>query len=176
MAEQFAADEMAVLIVDGFEPVEVEEDETEWFGLVVSDVEFCLEQCVKMAGVEETGDVVGDGELLGVGDIQGVLYGDGGVVDEDVQEGDGVVGMLVKVGVEDFQNAVGAFATANGHANGRVDGKGLSLRCGDEAGICGCFGDDESFAGFGDPTGESFPYFDAHVSEARILPARDRPE
>jgi hypothetical protein len=39
-------------------------------------------------GVEEAGDVVGDGELLGVGDILGVFDGDRGIIDQDVQEGD----------------------------------------------------------------------------------------
>ena len=45
-----------------------------------------------MAHVEEAGGVVGDGELLDARHVARVFDGDGGVVGQDVQKGDGVVG------------------------------------------------------------------------------------
>jgi hypothetical protein len=171
VAEQFAADEMAVLVVDGFEAIEVEEDEAERFGFVAGDVQLGLKQGVEMAGVEEAGDVVGDGKLLCVGDVLSVFDGDGGVIDQDVQEGDRLVGVLVEMRIEDFEDAVGAFATSNGQADGGAHGKCVTLRGCDEAGVGGCFRDDEGFAGVGDPAGEAFTHFDAHIGEAGVFAA-----
>jgi hypothetical protein len=48
-----------------------------------------------MAHVVEAGAVVGDGQLLDAGHVVRILDGDGRVVGQDVQEGDGVVGELV---------------------------------------------------------------------------------
>src|ERR1700678_1628103 len=105
-----------------------------------------------MAGVVEAGYVVGDGKLLDAGDVLGVFDGDGGVVNEDVEKGDGVVRVLVEMGIEDFEDAVGSFASADGQADGGVNDKGTAFgrRC--HAGIGSRFGNDQGLAMLGDPS------------------------
>src|SRR5580658_9469059 len=117
-AKQLAADEMAMKIVDELEAVQIEEDEAQGLHVAMGLFQFAFEDFVEMARVEEAGDVVGDGELLDAGNILGVLDGDCGVVDEDMQERDGVVGLVVETGIEYLQNSVGAFAAADGHSYG----------------------------------------------------------
>ena len=70
-----------------------------------------------MAHVEEAGGVVGDGELLDARHVVRILDGDGGVVGEDVQEGDGVIVELAGVRIEDLDDAMGAFASAQGQGD-----------------------------------------------------------
>src|SRR5580658_8256872 len=103
-----------------------------------------------MTRVVEAGNVVGDGELLDAGYVLRVFDGDGCVIDEDMQEGDGVVSLLVEVGVEDFEDAVGSFASANRQADCRADNKGLIFGGSREADVGGGFGNDERLAVFGD--------------------------
>ncbi len=168
LPEEFAADEVAVDVVDAFEAVEVEEDETEGFGVAAGVFKFALEFSVEVAAVVEAGDVVGDGELLCAGDVLCVFNGDCGVVGEDVEEGDRVFRLIVELGVEDFEDAVGAFATTDGEANSGPDGDWMVVGEAGEAGVFGGLGDDEGFAALCDPASEAFADFDAEVFEARV--------
>ncbi len=142
-----------------FEAVEVEEDQAEGFRFPACCFQLFLEDGVEMARVVEAGDVVGYGELLDAGYVLRVFDGDGGVVDQNVQEGDGVVGLLVEMGVEDLEDAVGSFAAADGQADCRTDNERLILGGSRDADIGGGFWNDEGLAMFGDPAGETFAYF-----------------
>src|SRR6202035_117609 len=110
--QQLAADKVAVHIVDELEAIEVKEGEAQWVALLEAAVEFAGEHVVKVTDVEEAGGVVRDGELLDAAYVVSILDGDGGVVGEGVEEGDGVVVELPCVGIKNLDDAVSAFATA----------------------------------------------------------------
>ena len=112
MAKQFAADQMAVGVVDILEAIEVKEGEADRCALDSDALEFTIEYMVEVAGVEEASAVVGDGELLDAGDVVSVFDRDGGVVGEDVEKSNGVVVHLVGAGIDDLDNAVGSLAAA----------------------------------------------------------------
>ena len=107
-----------------------------------------------MARVEEAGTVVGDGELLDAGDVVRVFDGDGGVVGEDVQKGDGVVGHLSERGLKISMTPWVPLRPRSGNAmTDRTRRARLDLTsC--EAGIFAGFRDDEGFAVLGDPAGD----------------------
>ena len=124
-----------------------------------------------MAGVEEAGAIVGDAELLDVGDVARILNGDGRMVGENVKEGDGVVGHLVGARIENLDDAVGAFAAAQGHGN---DGAHPALPGGKlifDARIVLGFRNDERLAVLGHPAGHALADFDAQVAEHGLLAA-----
>ena len=74
-----------------------------------------------MADVVEAGGVVGDGELLDARDVVRVLDCDSGVVAEDVKEGDGVIAHLAGARIENLDDALDAFAAAQGHGDDGAD-------------------------------------------------------
>src|SRR6185369_3641850 len=102
---------------DGLEAVEVDEEKAELLALG----HLLVEHGVEVAGVEEAGAVVGDGELLDEGDGAVVLDGDGGVVAEDAEEGDRVLGEEIELAVEELDDAEGLVAGADGHASDGLD-------------------------------------------------------
>ena len=164
-AEEFAANEMAVDVVHQLEPIEVNEGETHGFALTVAALDFLFHNFVEVADVVETGGVVGDGELLDARNIVCVFDGDGGVIAEDVEEGDGVIAQLAGAGIEDFDHALHAFATAEGHGNDGANGRAVGGERVMEAGIVFGFGDNEGFGVFGDPPGNAFADADAEIAE-----------
>ncbi len=103
VGEQLTADEVTVGVVDELETVEVKEGEADGNALLGAEFEFAAEDVVEMAGVVESGAVVGDAQLLDAGDVARVFDGDGGVVGEDVEKGDGVIGHAVGAGIEDLE-------------------------------------------------------------------------
>ena len=119
-----------------------------------------------MAGVEEASAIVSDGELVDEGDGTGVADGDGGVITEDAEEGDGVFREEVELGVEELDDAESAGAGADGDA-----GDGLDVEIGmgfgelGPVGVQGDVGDDERVAGGGDPAGDAGAEGDAEAGE-----------
>ncbi len=79
-----------------------------------------------MAHVEQAGGVVGDGELLNARHVVRILDGDGGVVAQDVQESDGVITHLAGARIEDFDDSLYAFASAQRHRDHRTHHARLS--------------------------------------------------
>ena len=63
-------------------------------------LQLAAKHIVEMAHVVEAGGVVGDGELLDARHVARIFNGDGGVVGQNVQEGDGVVGHLSARGLK----------------------------------------------------------------------------
>ena len=173
--EQARADEVAVSVVDVLEVVEVDEGEAEgdgdWIGLgargrSLGEFYLLLEHGVEVAGVEEAGAVVGDGELVDEVDGACVADGDGGVVAEDAQEGDGVFAEEIELGVEELDDAEGFLARADGDACDGVDVE-VGILAG-EAGPVGVerdVGNDERVSGGGDPAGYSRAHGDAEAFE-----------
>src|ERR1700679_3688754 len=102
---------MSVLVVDELEAVEIEKGETERKCGVKTDVEFTAERVIEMTHVVEACGVVCDSELLDARVIVGVFDGDGGVIGEDMQEGDGVVIHLPGARIENFNDSEGAGAS-----------------------------------------------------------------
>ena len=169
--EETAADKVAVGIVDVLEVVEIEEAEAEvrldgehlgvgGFG------DLLLELGVETARVEQAGAVVGDAEVVDELDVASVLERDGGVVAEDAEEADGVLGQEVQRAVVQLHDAHGALAAADGKAG---DGTEVELRVLlGEAGPVGVAADirhDERVAGLGDPAGDAFAELDAELVE-----------
>ena len=124
-----------------------------------------------MAGVVEAGAFVGDAELLDAGHVARILDGDGRVVGENVQEGDGVVGHLVGARIEDLDDAVRAFAAAQGHGNDGAHLARLAAALIADARIVLGFGNDERFAVLGNPAGHALADLDAQVAERGLLAA-----
>jgi len=60
VSEQFAADEVTVLVVDALEAIEVEKGEADGLAEMLGVLEFAAEDVVEVAGVVEAGAVVGD--------------------------------------------------------------------------------------------------------------------
>jgi hypothetical protein len=116
-----------------------------------------LEEGVEVAGVEEAGAVVGDAEVVDELDVAGVFEGDGGVVAEDAEEGEGGLGKEVELAVVELEDAEDAGAVADGKA-----GDGLEVELGMLAGVTGPVGvgadvgDDEGIAGGGDVACDAF--------------------
>ena len=122
LGQQAAADEVAVGVVDLLEVVEVDEEQAEaCLGDGCGELDLLVQQGVEVAGVEEAGAVVGDGELVDELDRAGILDGDGGVVAEDAQEGDGVLALQVELGVEELDDAEGFLSGTNGDAGDGAD-------------------------------------------------------
>src|ERR1035441_6092458 len=65
--QQFAADEVAVLVVDALEAIEVEEGEAYREAELRGTLECATQHVVEMARVVETGAIVGDAQLLNAG-------------------------------------------------------------------------------------------------------------
>src|SRR6185437_802333 len=95
----------------------------------------------EVARVEEMRAVVGDGEFLDAFDSARVFDGDGGVVADDVEEGDGVVSERLRRGMRDLQDAEGTLARTEWQADGGV----LLLSAGEPGGNA-VIGDDERLA------------------------------
>ena len=120
-AKEFAADEMAVCVVDGLESVEIDKGEADRFAVAVRVIDLLLEDLVEMANVVEACSVVGDGELLDSRDVLRILDGDSGMIAEDVKEGDRVVAHLAGARIENFDDTLNAFASAEGHGDDRTN-------------------------------------------------------
>ena len=71
------AGQVPVLVVDALEAVQVEEDDRERDAVALAALDLAPDVEVQVARVEELGQVVGDGELLGALEQDGVLDGDG---------------------------------------------------------------------------------------------------
>ena len=84
--EQAAADEVAVIVIDQLEAVEVEEEDAELVAEAVGAIDLGLDGAVEMARVVESGAVVGDGQFLDLLDGAGVVNGDGGIVGQGLEE------------------------------------------------------------------------------------------
>ena len=108
------------------------------------------------------------------GDVARVLDGDGGVVGENVQEGDGVVGQLVGAGIEDLDGAVGAFASAQGQRDDRAHLRHVGRARLAEPRIVLGLGNDERLAVLDHPAGYAFADLHAQVAERRFSRRRRR--
>ncbi len=155
-------------VVDLFEVVEVDEEQAEaGLGDGCGQLDLLVQQGVEVACVEEAGAVVGDGELVDELDGAGVLDGDGGVVAEDAQEGDGVLALQVELGVEELDDAEGFVAGTDGDAG---DGADFEFRMGAREGapldVEGDVWDDQGIACGGDPSGDSLAHGHMQALEA----------
>src|ERR1035441_6575152 len=74
-----------------------------------------------MPHIVESGDVVGDCQLLDSRYIPRVLNCNSGVVGENMQERDGVVGHLLGPRIEDLDDTVCAFASPQWNGNYRAN-------------------------------------------------------
>jgi ethanolamine utilization microcompartment shell protein EutS len=88
-------------IVDGLEPIKIDEEKAELGALAY----LLFEHGVEVAGVEEASAIVGDGEFLDKSHGAVVLDGDCGVVAEDAKERDGVLRQEIKLAVEELDDA-----------------------------------------------------------------------
>ena len=91
---------MPVRIVHAFEVVEVEEQQAELqphrhYPRIAGFGDLFFEQCVQVPRVEQAGAVIRDAEVLDQVDVARILQGDGGIVAEHAQKGDGRVGQQV---------------------------------------------------------------------------------
>ena len=126
LGEQAAADQVAVGVVDLLEVVEVDEQQAELVAAIgCRDRDLFVQQGVEVARVEEAGAVVGDGELVDQLDRARVLDGDGGVVAENAEEGDGVLAHQVELAVEELDDAESLVSGAD-----RDAGDGLDVQLG----------------------------------------------
>ena len=97
----------------------------------------------------------------------GVLDGDGGVVAEDAQEGDGVLAHQVELAVEQLDDAEGLVAGAHRDAGDGLDVElGMGAGEGGPLGVERDVGHDQRVAGGGDPAGDAFAERDAQALEA----------
>jgi len=167
--QQFAADQMSVGIVDQLEVVQIDEGQAEGLALLEAVGQLPAQHAVEMAYVVEAGGVVGDGELLDAGHVAGVLNGDGGMVGENVQQGDGVVSEMIGARIVDFDHAVGAFASAQGQSDDRADDGRYSRSGMVESWIVRCFGNNQGFAVLHDPAGDAFADFDEQIPQRILL-------
>ena len=117
VGEQVAAHEVTVRVVDQLEKVEVKESQAH--GEIETDGprQFAAENIVEMARVEEAGSVVGDGELLNARHVARIFNGDGGMIGQDVQEGDCVVVHAIGARIENFDDPIGSLAAEQWHCN-----------------------------------------------------------
>src|SRR6476620_1882403 len=116
-----------------------------------------------MANVKEAGCVIGDCELLDVGDVLRVFDGDGGMVAEDVKKRDRVVAHLAGARVEDLDNTLNAFAAAQGHGDYGANDALFRIESLIQPRIVFRLGHDEGFGMFGDPAGDAFPDTDSKI-------------
>lgn len=163
LGEEAAADLVTVAVIDGFEVVEIEEDEAEVSAGASSSKDLFLKHLLEAALVVEAGAVVGDGEGLDFFDGAGIFNGDGGVVAEDVEERDGVLGHGLKAAVEELDDAESALPGKQGHADGGAELE--SARVGlVESSVLLDVRHDEAFAMLGDPSRHAFA--DGHAQVA----------
>ena len=104
-SEQAAADEVAVVVVDQLEAVEIEEEDAELVAEAGGAVDLGLDGVVEMARVVEAGAVVGDGEFLDLLDGAGVVDGDGGIVGQGLQEHELIVAEAGHIDVDELDDA-----------------------------------------------------------------------
>jgi len=164
-AKEFAADEMAVDVIHGFESVKVDEGEADGSSVTLAAFDLQFESLVEMADVVEAGGVVGDGELLDMRDVVCVFDGDSGVVAEDMEEGDGVIAHLACTRIENFYDALDAFTAAERHGDDGTDHAMIRTESFVEAGIVFRLRHDQSFGVFGDPASDAFADADAEIAE-----------
>ena len=77
---------MPVRVVDALEAVEVQEDHGERDAVALAALDLAPDVEVQVARVEQPGEVVGDGELLGALEEDGVLDGDGAGLHQGEQQ------------------------------------------------------------------------------------------
>ena len=115
------AGQVPVRVVDALEAVEVQEDHGERDAVALAALDLAPDVEVEVARVEELGEVVGDGELLGALEEDGVLDGDGAGLDQGEQQLQVGLGELPAQLVDDLHHADGAPARDEGRAE---DGAG----------------------------------------------------
>ena len=107
-------------VVDQLEAVQVKEYQAQRQPQAAAPLQLPAQNLVKVTHVVEAGRVIGDGQLLNPGHVARVLDGDGGVIGQNVQEGDGIVGDLIGARVEDLDGAVRSLASAQRKGDDRA--------------------------------------------------------
>ena len=120
--EQAAADEVAAVVIDQLEVVEIEEDDAELVAEAGGAVDLGFDAVVEVARVVEAGAVVGDGEFLDLFDGAGVVDGDGGVVGHGLQEHELIFAEAAGFDVDELDDAEDAVLGGERDAE---DGAGL---------------------------------------------------
>ena len=118
------ARQVAVLVVDPLEAVEVQEDHGERDAVALAALDLAAEVDVQVARVEELGEVVGDGELLRALEEDRVLDGDGAGLHQGQEHVEVGLREAAPQLVDDLHHADGVAAGDEGRAQ---DGAGLEL-------------------------------------------------
>ena len=91
------------------------------------------------------------------------------MVGQNVQIGDGVVGHLVGVRIEDLNHAVGSLAPAQGHGDHRAHPRRLDFALLLKPRIMLRFWNDQRFAVLNHPAGHALAHLDAQAAQRRLL-------
>jgi hypothetical protein len=86
LAQHLAAGEVAVGVVDALEVVEVEEEQRQVLALLAAAADLLGKRDVEVAVVEQAGEVVALGDLLGLTGVEHVLDRDRDVAGEDLEQ------------------------------------------------------------------------------------------
>src|SRR6185437_15210900 len=109
---------MAMRVVDGFEMVEVDEDDRKFVAVTVRAVDFRVQHEVQMARVVERGAVVSDSEFVNALDVARVFDGDGRVVGKGLEQREFArAETFVADAVDEFDDAEALVAKTHWHGD-----------------------------------------------------------
>jgi hypothetical protein len=169
--QQLAAHQVAVRIVDQLEAVQVKEGQAHRRPIPSASLKLLRQNIVKMAGVVKARAVVGDAQLLDAGHIARVLNGNGRVVGQNVQEGDGRVVQPVGAGVEDLNDAMRSLAPTQWHGDHRPHSLRFQRPLSAEAGVVIRFGHNQRLAVQCHPAGHALAHLHPQAAQLSLLPA-----
>ena len=130
-------------------------------------LQFVLQHLVEMAHVVEAGCVVGNGELLDARHVVRILNGDGRVIAKDMQKGDGVIAHLAGARIENLDDALNAFASAQGHRDhGAHHAPVRGQRLLQARIVIFRLGNDQSFAMLEHPARNAFAELHAQIAQS----------
>jgi transcriptional regulator with XRE-family HTH domain len=163
--QQFAAGQVAMGVVDAFEVVQVNENQGKLVAVAARAVNFLFEDFVQVAGIVQTGAVVGDRQFVNALDMSRVFDGDGSIVGQRFQQGQ--VALLKPVrahAVDQLDDAEGMVAKTDRYGDHRACfHSGFFIHLFEEARVLADIRDNGGLTGLRHPAGDALANFDAHV-------------